>query len=290
MPGPLRALSCSGQGSLAQEPLPTPCPCFGGLRVFPLPCAGCGRGARWGHVLALRCWRWGQLAARAWPRAEPGCTRAKPACCGRRGEGIKSQPGPRGWCRPRDRQRARAGRELLALRQRGRGARRPGGGRELRAPRIVLPSARAAGPRHGQVWPRTWVRLLLYPEGFAILPGAGARPRGCGSRAQHRGPVADGQPPAAPGSPLPAGGSGLPHPTAGAAQVTPFWWLHLGAQLPGHRGPTGLWGAPEMGPGREARLGQLPRCPQAAMRGRGAKGHQDTSPRAGQHTEPIVCS
>lgn len=166
MPGPLCALSCSGQGSLAQEPLPTPCPCFGGLRVFPLPCAGCGRGARWGHVPALRCWRWGQLAARAWPRAEPGCTRAKPACCGRRGEGIKSQPGPRGWCRPRDRQRARAGRELLALRQRGRGARRPGGGRELRAPRIVLPSARAAGPRHGQVWPRTWARPAAISRGI----------------------------------------------------------------------------------------------------------------------------
>lgn len=166
VPGPLRALSCSRQGSLAQEPLPTPCQRFGGLRVFPLPCAGCGRGARWGHVPALRCWRWGQLAARAWPRAEPGCTRAKPACCGRRGEGIKSQPGPRGWCRPRDRQRARAGRELLALRQRGRGARRPGGGRELRAPRIVLPSARAAGPRHGQVWPRTWARPAAISRGI----------------------------------------------------------------------------------------------------------------------------
>lgn len=104
------------------------------------------------------------------------------------------------------------------------------------------------------------------------------------------GPAAGGQPPAAPGSPLPAGGSGLPHPAAGAAQVTPFWWLHLGAQLPGHRGPTGLRGAPQMGPGSEARLGQLPRCPQAAMRGRAAKGYQDTSPRAGKHTEPIVCS
>lgn len=165
------ALSCTGQGSLTQEPLPTPCPHFGGLQAFPLPAprsAGlaAGGGARRGHVPALRCWRWGQLAARAWPRAEPGCTQAKPACCGRRGEGIKSQPGPRGWCRPRDRQRARAGRELLALRQRGRGARRPGGGRELRAPRIVLPSAPAAGPRHGQVWPRTWARRAAISRGI----------------------------------------------------------------------------------------------------------------------------
>lgn len=53
----------------------------------------------------------------------------------------------------------------------GTGVQRPEGARELREPRIALALQGQQG--HGQVWLHTWA--LLNPEGFAILPGAGAR-------------------------------------------------------------------------------------------------------------------
>lgn len=71
------------------------------------------------------------------------------------------------------------GRELLTLRQQGRRAQRPEGDRELREPRIALASPWAAGSRPGtaKYGPTPGPVVLLYPEGFAILPGAGARLR-----------------------------------------------------------------------------------------------------------------
>lgn len=64
------------------------------------------------------------------------------------------------------------GRELLTLRQRGWRAQRPDGDHELREPRIALASLWAGRAKYS---PTPGPTVLLYPEGFAILPRARAR-------------------------------------------------------------------------------------------------------------------
>lgn len=153
---------------------------------------------------------WGQLAAEHSRTNLPG-EGGEPNLRSRPAGGCWPWAGSvRGW---------QGGRGPLALRQWGRRAQRPEGDRELREPRIALASPRAAGPRHGtaKYGPTPEPAALLYPEGFAILPGAWARLR--------VGAAAVTPPAPAPSRPRPASPRGL----AGSVQPCAM----LGSPMPG---------------------------------------------------------
>lgn len=219
------------------------------------------------------------------------CSRANlPVCRSSRRGGRVKPPLPPGWGRwPRAgsvrgwQGGSRAeGREPLALRQQGHRVQHPKGDRELREPRIALASPWAAGPQPGtaKYGPTPGPGALLYPEGFAILPGAGARlwvgasmvpplPQPRMSRlgtASSRGPAGAVQPCPVLGSPLLTGWLGVPGPP------------HLGGCLSQSRGDF-TSGACLTSAGPEARvMGRAPRgwgVPQSwGMAGEARLGHQ----------------